>query len=236
MELIDPLLKLVGQFAVFGILILALVRHFGERWIENKFERERAVYKHQHELDVQKLRVEIDSALNANLKLQEREFESLSTAWSLLQETYSQIAAYVSPRASWPDVNNLDSGALDELLANSGFPISHQEFIRKAGNKLEAYKRATFIAQSKLVEQSYSRYRDYILQFGIFFTDPIRQKFRLIDDKFRSSIVGKQLGRDAKDWKLQGEAYTQLTKETKSLCDALESEINLQLRQRGSLI
>lgn len=227
---------MVGQFAVFGILILALVRHFGERWIENKFERERTNLKHGQELDLQKLRLEIDSALNANLKLQEREFEALSTAWQLLQETYIQIASYVSPLEQWPDVNRMDTEEIETLLAQSEFPLHHKEYIKKAGDKLEAYQRASFLLQSKQVEQSYARFRDHILQFGIFFTDPIRQKFRLIEEKFRSSIIGKQVGRDAKDWKMQGEAYTQLTKETKQLCDALEAEINHQLRQRGSLI
>lgn len=232
-EILDIALRALGGVALLAGTMLALLKVFGEKWIESKFERQRSSLKHQQELELQKLRVEIDSTLNANLKLQEREFETLSKAWQLLQIAYIQIAAYLSPLEQWPDIDRLDDRDLEELLGKRPFTPYEKTLIRESPKKLDAFRRVTLSHNSKEVWRAYIEFRDYVLQFGIFFPNSIRNKFRTIEEKFREAIIGKEVGRESNDWNMQGQAFIQLTKDTKQVCDALESEINDQLRERG---
>ena len=60
-----------------GGVFFLLFQFVGKTWLENKFTQRLDYLRHQHDIEVARLRVEIDSMLNGTLKLQEKEFEIL---------------------------------------------------------------------------------------------------------------------------------------------------------------
>ena len=97
----DQILRSLGEFIAYGSgaagVAFLLFRYLGKSWIESKFSERLEQFKHQQAIEIQRLRVKIDSTLSGVLKIQEKEFETLPEAWSKLDEAYGHVTALVSP-------------------------------------------------------------------------------------------------------------------------------------------
>ncbi|MEZ5894608.1 MAG: hypothetical protein R3C58_15855 [Parvularculaceae bacterium] len=226
---IDVILRATGGLAIIGSLVLGFMRLFADRWISNRFEKGLSELEHKQELELQRLRIEIDSKINANLRLQDKEFETLSKAWQLLQIAYIEIASFVSVMEQFPELNKLADEDIEEFLADADIADSQKNYIRKSSDRTKAYRDVRFMNNSRRVWQAHLEFRDYILQYAIFFPKSIRSKFQEIEEKLRGAIIAKEVGRPINEWKMQAEAWTSVTKETKKVCDALGIEIHDRL-------
>lgn len=132
----DSLLKFLGEVIAYGggaaVVAYLLFQYLGKTWIENKFAERLDYLKHQHALELQRLRVEIDSMLGATLKLQEREFQFLPEAWHKLDEAHGLVAWLVSPFQEYPNLDRSTPQQLDEFLATTEFTESQREEIRSS--------------------------------------------------------------------------------------------------------
>lgn len=85
-----------------AIVAYLLFQFLGKTWIENKFAQRLDQLKHQQALELQRLRVEIDSLLSGALKLQDREFQILPEAWQKLDEAHALAKWFVCPGQDIP--------------------------------------------------------------------------------------------------------------------------------------
>lgn len=93
--------SMVAVGGVGAVVAYGLFQFLGRTWIENKFAEKLELYRHQQAIEIQRLRVEIDSMLSGAIKLQDREFEILPKAWEKLDEAYGRVNSLVSPIQSF---------------------------------------------------------------------------------------------------------------------------------------
>ena len=113
-----------------------LFRYLGKSWIESKFSERLEQFKHQQAIEIQRLRVKIDSTLSGVLKIQEKEFETLPEAWSKLDEAYGHVTALVSPLQQYPNLDGMTPARLNEFLDESELFGTQKDEIRQSSAKL----------------------------------------------------------------------------------------------------
>lgn len=135
------LIAVGGGAAAFAYFIF---RYLGSKWIENKFAKQLANHKHAKDVDIQRLRIEIDSLLSGALKLQEREFELLPEAWEKLDEAYGLTRWAMSPLQEFADVDRMTGDQLDEFLAKSELSETQKQDVRSSSNKGRIFQELSY--------------------------------------------------------------------------------------------
>lgn len=136
----DQILRSLGEFIAYGSgaagVAFLLFRYLGKSWIESKFSERLEQFKHQQAIEIQRLRVKIDSTLSGVLKIQEKEFETLPEAWSKLDEAYGHVTALVSPLQQYPNLDGMTPARLNEFLDESELFGTQKDEIRQSSAKL----------------------------------------------------------------------------------------------------
>ena len=119
MAVTEQLLKFLGEIVAYGggaaVIAYFVFQFLGKTWIENKFAQKLDQNRHQQALELQRLRIEIDSMLSGVLKIQEKEFETLPEAWQKLDDAYSQVSSLVSPMQLFPNIDIMNSAQLEMI-------------------------------------------------------------------------------------------------------------------------
>lgn len=117
-QVFGPLVAAIGTVVVAGgglsAIAYGLFRFFGERWLNTKFEERLAAYKHAQQKELEHLRLEINSLLDRNVKLHQKEFDILPQAWSLFNDAFWQIDGIWGFK-SYADVKLLSPEKLEEF-------------------------------------------------------------------------------------------------------------------------
>ena len=101
-----------------------LFQSLGKSWIENKFAEKLEQLRHQQALELQRLRVAIDSMLSGAIKLQDKEFDVLPEAWAKLDDAHGMVSSLVSPMQQYADVDRMNAVELEEHLSETEFTQS----------------------------------------------------------------------------------------------------------------
>jgi hypothetical protein len=62
-------------------VVVGLLKLFGEKWLNTKFEERLATFKHEHQKEIEQLRLRINTLMDRTTKLHQREFDVLPEAW-----------------------------------------------------------------------------------------------------------------------------------------------------------
>lgn len=71
-----------------GAVAYAVVKIFGEKWLDSKFSTRLQDLRHEHERQMEAIRLQTARAMDRSTRLSEREFVSTAEAWSLVYEAY----------------------------------------------------------------------------------------------------------------------------------------------------
>ena len=124
---------LESVFAAVGALILGgsvitglsfwLFQTFTSKWLDNRFARELEEFRHKHERELQRLKLEIDALLDRTIKLHSKEFETLPQAWSLLNDAFCAIST-ASLGIVWgiPDLDEMTASRLESICGMRSCP------------------------------------------------------------------------------------------------------------------
>ncbi|PMR68275.1 hypothetical protein [Halomonas heilongjiangensis] len=235
--IIDDFLKFLGQVIAYGggsaVVAYLLFQYFGKTWIENKFAQRLDQLRHQQALELQKLRVEIDAMLSGALKLQEKEFLVLPEAWGKLDEAHGLVAWLVSPMQQYADVDRMNPVQLDEFLAGTEFTESQKDEVRNSHDKGNTYRGIIFWHRLHKVKQAFGDLQCYVAKNGIFLPPELEEKFSNVSDKLWSAVVSKEVGHEAKDWKMQNEGWKKIKEETEPLYKSIKNDIQARLQSHG---
>lgn len=218
-----------GAVAIWYLLF----QYLGKTWIENKFAQRLDTLKHQHELELQRLRIEIDSLLSGAIKLQEREFQYLPEAWYKLDEAHGLVSWLVSPGQEYPNLDRMNPSQLDEFLASSELTISQKDEIRSATKKVDSYQKIIFWYRLHRVEKAISDLQNFVARNGIFFPNEIKLNFKKISELLWSAVISKKVGHEADDYQLQSEGWKQIKIEAEPIYKSLEEAIQNRLQSHG---
>jgi predicted translin family RNA/ssDNA-binding protein len=210
-----------------------LFQFLGKTWIENKFSQKLEQLKHQQALEVQRLRVEIDSMLSGAIKLQDREFDVLPRAWQKLDEAHGLVGWLVSPLQTYPDLDRMDSQELSEFLGKSELAESEKQRISGAAKKTKAYRDIIFWHHLADVRSSVGQLRDFVAANGIFLPLDLKENFTKVVKLLWSALSDKELGFEVGDFKMQREGWDKIKNEVEPLYKSIETEIHTRLQSHA---
>lgn len=230
-------LKFFIQFLLYGggaaTVAYFLFQHLGKAWIENKFAQRLEQHRHEQALELQRLRVDIDSLLSGALKLQEKEFAVLPEAWGKLYNAHALILWLVSPLQEYADVGRMKPEQLDELLSRTEFTESQKDEVRNSYEKNNVYSDIDFWHRLHKVKKAFGDFQNYVVRNGIFLPPDLKEKFTKIAEILWSAVISKEIGHEAKDWKMQNEGWKKIKEETEPLYNSIEADIQARLQSHG---
>lgn len=237
MEKFDPFFAVLGQALTFGgggvAIAYVLFQYLGKKWIENKFSERMEQLRHEQAKELQRLRVEIDSLLSGAIKLQDKEFEALPEAWTLLDQAFGQVSGLVSPLQHYPDLDRLSRDKLEEFLSSSKLHETDKAEIRIAHKKTKAYQEMIFWYRLSEVRQSVSSLHSFVERNSIFMPPDLKSKFEHATDELWSAMTSKEVGHSAQDWKMQNEGWENVKKVVEPLRKEIQSIIYARLQNHG---
>jgi hypothetical protein len=229
--------KFLAQVLVYSgggaMVVYLLFQYLGKTWIENKFAQRLEQLRYQQALELQRLRVEIDSLLSGALKLQEREFVVLPEAWAKLHDAHGLVAWLVSPMQQYVDVDRMNSAQLEEFLTGTKFTESQKDEVRKSHEKGCTYQEIIFWHRLQEVKTAFGDLQGFVARNGIFLPPGLKEKFVKISEILWSAIVSKEVGHEARDWKMQSEGWKKISEETDPMYKSIEADIQARLQSHG---
>jgi len=115
-EILTEVLKLIGGVATIvtasSAIAYLLFRTLATKWIESRFSERLEAFKHQQNQEIEHLRFRINTMMDWNVKLHQREFDVLPETWSLLTEAFNTIEPIALGFQQYPDLDKMSSSAL----------------------------------------------------------------------------------------------------------------------------
>lgn len=233
----DETMKFLFQILAYGggsaAVAYLLFQWLGKTWIENKFAQRLDQLKHEQALELHKLRVEIDAMLSGVIKLQEKEFSVLPDAWIKLDEAYSLVSWLVSPMQQYANVERMSSVQMEEFLSGMEFAESQKEELRNSRERASTYQDILFWHRLHKVKTAFADLQTFVARNGIFLTLELEEKFSKISNALWSAVISKEVGHEAKDWKMQIEGWTKIKEETEPLYKDIKKDIQSRLQSHG---
>lgn len=234
---IDQIFKFFGQVVAYGggaaVIAYLLFQYLGKAWIESKFSERLEQLRHDQALELQKLRVEIDALLSGAIKLQEKEFQVLPDAWEKLDEAHGLVSWLVSPRQQYADVDTMKEDQLCEFLDSSKFTNSQKDEIKNSHDKGKTYQEILFWHCLHKVKGAFGSLQKYVARNGIFFEPELKEKLSRISEILWSAVISKEMGHEAKDWKMQNQGWKEIKEKTEPLYKEIEEYIHRRLQAHG---
>lgn len=228
-------LSIIGHIIAYGggsaAIAYLIFQFLSKKWIENQFEKQLEEFKHKKNIEIERLRLEINSMLSRAIKLQEKEFETLPEAWNKLTVAAGWVSKLTALLQNWPKLDRISVGELEEFLEKSELTKTQKDKICQAdrGQKLNAYVDIMFWINSNKSVNAIIDYRNYISQNCIFFTSTLKEKFTKMGEELNRIIITKQLGYEGKEFKMQGEAHDKMEKIIFPLLEEIKDEIHNRL-------
>ncbi|MGE8050623.1 hypothetical protein ACQKPT_20280 [Pseudomonas monteilii] len=201
----------------------------GEKWIEDKFSTRLELLKHQQALEVQRLRIEIDSLLSGTLKIQEHEFLILPEVWEKLSEAYSLVCWLVSPMQEYANLSEMSAAQLEEYLEGSDLRDTEKHEIRKSDAKSETFQKIIFWHRLHAVKNGIFKLQNCIAKNGIFFPAELATRLETLTEHLWSAVTSKEIGREAQDKSMELDSWKEMQQQTKAIYDDTKAYIQRRL-------
>jgi len=224
------LFEALGGLSVAAAFSFFIFRLFGKKWIETQFQKNLEGFKHQQNIELSKLRVEIDTQIDGNVRLRQNEFESLTQAWLLFHEAYAETAKLILISPFFSKLNQVHADVLEEILEDSGFSESQKATIRHAEDRAEAYLHINYIHRINSAHKKQSDYLNHISQYGIFFDKALAELMEKAQQKLTSITSTYKIGIEPGEYKMQGKANDEFFMEMMPLHTELKNRIHSHLR------
>ncbi|VVE49823.1 hypothetical protein PEP31012_04642 [Pandoraea eparura] len=99
--LLSDLWPAIGGVLGGAATIVVAIKGFGGKildgWIDNRFKTSLQRVQNEHEKAIAHLKMEIDSVLAARVKVQEKQFGIVATAWEKFSEMFVAVASALTP-------------------------------------------------------------------------------------------------------------------------------------------
>lgn len=193
MQELESLLAWFGGAAALTMLLAgasySLFRFLGVKWIEQKFSRELEDHKHAQAIELQKLRIEIDTALSGSIFTQNKELEEIEQCWGLLLTAIGRTATLVSAFQSFPDLDRFDDAQLEEFLDETELYESQKRDVRESRDRLSTFMSIINLHRVADARAANSDLHRKITAAGVFLTSDIDEAFRDISDEILKCIA-----------------------------------------------
>lgn len=220
----------VGVVGLSGIgaVLLWLFRTVAEKWLGAKFDRQLAAFKHEQQIEIERLKLAVSAQLDRATRLHQREFDVLPKAWGKLKDAYGIAVELVSRGQAFPDLNSMTSSAqLEDFLTSSSLADWQCDLVRAATDKTDAYRNQYEPHRISRAKRASAKFYLYFQRNGIFIRPSIKEKFDKVDELILNALTEKQSNFQHGLWSF--EASDKLRSEGKEILDDLEAVIQKRL-------
>lgn len=233
MDIIDWVLRQFGSLVLYAGSVATfayfLFKLFAKQWIETQFKTKLDNLKHQHNVELQRLKVEIDSLLSGSLKLQEKEFIILPEIWGRLDEAHGRARLLLSPMQRYADLERMAAEELEEFLEGRDLRAYDKVRLRESSEKNKLYQEIMFWTHLGDARTANRELSIYLARNGIFLPDNIKAICKEIETSLWGALSSKEIGHQANDRKLEMEGWDKLEKKVAPLFKVVEDHIRGRL-------
>lgn len=228
-----------GVIAVGGstaAVAFGLFKLLGTKWIEARFAERLESFRHEQAKELARLRVEVDSAVNGALKLQEREFAALPELWGKISAAYGEVLSLASPFQSYPNVGAMTDQELSEFLQASSLTKSHRDELLSAHPTArdDAYQRIIFWYRLREARRAMVLLEGCLRDHALFLQSWMKQECRSLCELLYGVLDGLQVAHEVNDFKLRASNWERLNADAPALIDALEQRFSERLHVHGA--
>jgi hypothetical protein len=214
----EQLFQFLGKVALYGggsvALAFAVFRYLGKSWIENKFAKSLEEFKHEQVIEVQRLRVEIESMLSGALKLQELEFKVLPEAWKRLDDAYGLACWITASFQEYPSIEGMTDTELLEYFSKAHPDLLDSQVTRIIGasgrDRDDRFHELISWQRLNRARKAVGELETYVAGNGLFLPPTLKAKFLEIIPIIRGAITTTETSQQFKDYKMRRGAGTDL--------------------------
>jgi hypothetical protein len=196
-DILNEFLKLIGGVAAIGAassaFAYAMFRLFTTKWIETRFSERLEAFKHQQNQEIEHLRFRINTMMDWNVKLHQREFDILPETWSLLNEAFYTIGPIALGFQQYPNLDEMSADRLEEFLEKSLFTAVQKTELKSAFNKNNYYRSVKMVNDLNTAIDSYNQFHLLLAKNAIFVVEPIKTAFLALDQMLKEAIIERQV-------------------------------------------
>lgn len=239
MDIIDWVLRQFGSLVLYagGAATFAyfLFKLFAKQWIETQFKTKLDNLKHQHDVELQRLKVEIDSLLSGSIRLQEKEFIILPEIWGRLDDAHGRARLVLSPMQRYADLERMAEAELEEYLEGRDLRAYDKARLRESVEKNNLYQEIMFLTRLGDARSANRELSTYLARNGIFLPENIKSICKKIENSLWGALSSKEIGRQANDRKMEMEGWSKLENEVAPLFKTIEDHIRSRLLSHAQI-
>jgi hypothetical protein len=202
----------------------------GKKWIENKFAEEREEFKSEKRKELENLRYEINTLFNRVVKIHEKEYEVLPTAWSRLHKAKDYIGSFCSPLQQSYVISNMEDTEIRNALSKNDEWEDYQiNELLDSSDRDKYYNEKIQLQAYNKVRSLFSEFHSYIVDNRIFFTKELKELFVKADDLMWKALRDKRLWQEGH---LDVEKSYEPYKELRDNIDSIISDIEKLMQER----
>lgn len=222
------ILAWIGGATLGGIGLVAaaywIFQTWGERWLQNRFDRQLEDLRHQQAQEMEAFRFRINRTLDRSTKLHKKEFEIVPEAWRRLVDAYYGTSAHISAFRQLPGFMHMNDEQMEEALKDTELYESQKQQVRDARpvDRGHVYSDVIYWHDKARVEQTARNFTSYLEKFGIFISN--KSAFDEMGDLIWEALLEYRHYREIKLH--EREKADRLDKEGKEKLRALEADIH----------
>lgn len=194
--LAHDLWNLIVSIIAGGGASFAIFNWFGQRWLEQQFQKRLEAIKHEHNKDIEHLKHQIQSLFSRVSKIHEKEFEILPKTWLLLHDAYGKAHHAIAALREYPDLDRLATQQLEKALKNCRVSDHDKSAILRLppGERNQYYLDAMQWVELAEAEKAQVRFHNYLVRNRIFMTRDLHELFSAVDKMLHLALNDQQTG------------------------------------------
>jgi hypothetical protein len=210
-----------------------LFKHFGKSWLDQHFKEKLEELQHAHQQEIELLKHTINSLFSRVSKIHQKEFEVLPTAWLNLNELHGTVMIALDLTMKYyPDFERLPEARFEEFLSTSRLTENQRNELRR----LEPARRDTYFSEAMAgihmddANEKLRLFKNYLIEYSIFMTDELREKFNAAHKTFVKATVSYAVGKRAGNWEMEAEgSNTMLDESLTAMINDVEKAVQNRL-------
>jgi len=218
----------IGGAAAVGY---GLFKWLGEKWIDQKFEKQMEAYRTEQTRELERLRHKINSVFDRTIRLHTREFEVLPDLWGKLVDAHAWGAGYISAYQEYADVSQMDNEQLEEYLAGTAFMEVQKRDIRDA-SRSERGKVFMKIADLYRHNDAAERIRTFATSLrkdGVFVKPEIKADMEELLKLIRDAVFERRSNQEDDIHPPLRDDYKRFKSDAQPLLEKIESAVSARL-------
>lgn len=209
-----------------ALVALGIFKSLGSGWLEAQFSKQLEAFRHDKAKELEHLRAEVDGALKARLRLQEKQFEAILNIWEALKTAQEKLLRSISPLQQYSDIRRMDDQARDEYFSSFDLQQWQKKEILSSIDVQDSFSRMVDRKRFLEAATAFSTFDRATRSNELFFEPETFQSLRSVCDKMHSSLVSREIAIDDGDRTFGRQAWDEYDKE----CVPLIKNLVLEFR------